>query len=87
MLLQVNVSLDRSGPIFFVFFPNCPLCFKRQITLSIVLSSKTRFDLFATVDTPKMNCLSILDENHGVTDQHNDEKAASNGGAEMGLDS
>ena len=34
-----------------------------------------------------MNCLSILDKNHGVTDQHNDEKAASNGGAEMGLDS
>ena len=55
--------------------------------LSIVLSSKTRSDLFATVDTPKMNCLSILDKNHGVTDQHNDEKAASNGGAEMGLDS
>ena len=68
-------------------FPNCPLCFKRQIMLSAVLSSRTRSHLSATVDTAKMNYILILDENHGVTNQHNDEKAASNGGAEVGLDS
>ena len=70
-----------------VNFPNCPLCFKRQITLSVVFSSRIRSHLFATVGTAKMNCVLILDENHGVTNQHNDEKAASNGGAEVGLDS
>ena len=69
-------------------FPNCPLCFKRQITLSAVLNSRTsRSHLSATVGTAKMNCVLILDENHGITDQHNNEKAASNGGAEVGLDS
>ena len=69
-------------------FSNCPLCFKRQITLSAVLSSRTsRSRLSATVGTAKMNCVLILDENHGITNQHNDEKATSNGGAEVGLDS
>ena len=68
-------------------FPNCPLCFKRQITLFVVLSSRTRSHLSTTVDTTKMNCVLILDKNHGVTDQHNNEKAASNGGAKVGLDS
>ena len=70
-----------------VNFPNCPLCFKRQITLSAVLSSRSRSHLFATVDIAKMYCVLILDENHGVTNQHNDEKLASNGGVEVGLDS
>ena len=70
-----------------VNFPNCPLCFKRQIMLSAVLSSRTKSHLSATVDTAKMNYILILDENHGVTNQHNDEKVASNGGAEVGLDS
>ena len=70
-----------------VNFPNCPLCFKRQITLSAVLGSRIRSHLSATVGIAKMNCVLILDENHGVTDQHKDEKAASNGGAEVGLDS
>ena len=68
-------------------FPNWPLCFKRKITLSIVLSSRTRSHLSATVDTAKMNYILILDENHGVIDQYNNEKAASNGGAKAGLDS
>ena len=66
-------------------FPNCPLCFKRKITLSVVLSSRTRSHLSATVDTAKMNYILILDENHGVIDQYNNEKAASNGGAEWVL--
>ena len=66
-------------------FPNCPLCFKRKITLSVVLSSRTRSHLSATVDTAEMNSVLILDENRGVTNQHNDEKAASNGGAEWVL--
>ena len=70
-----------------VNFPNYPLRFKRQITLSAVLSSRTRSHLSATVGTIKMNCVLILDENHGVINQHNDEKAASNGGAKVGLDS
>jgi len=39
------------------------------------------------VGTAKMNCVLILDENHRITDQHKDEKAASNGGAKVGLDS
>ena len=55
--------------------------------LSTVLNSRTRSHLSATVDTTKMNCILILDENHGVTDQHNDEKAVSNVGAEVGLNS
>ena len=70
-----------------VNFPNCLLCFTRQITLSVVLSFRTRSHLSTIVDTAKMNCVLILDENHGVTDQHNDEKVASNGGVEVGLDS
>ena len=70
-----------------VNFPNCLLCFTRQITLSVVLSFRTRSHLSTIVDTAKMNCVLILDENHGVIDQHNDEKIASNGGAEVGLDS
>ena len=32
-----------------------------------------------------MNYILILDENHGVIDQYNNEKAASNGGAEWVL--
>ena len=36
--------------------------------LFAVLSSKIRSHLSATVDTAKMNCVLILDENHGVTD-------------------
>ena len=55
--------------------------------LFAILSSRARSHLSATVDTTKMNCILILDENHGVTDQHNDEKAASNVGDEVGLDS
>ena len=55
--------------------------------LSAVLSYRTRSHLSATVGTAKMNCVLILDENHGITNQHNDEKATSNGGAEVGLDS
>ena len=70
-----------------VNFLNCPLCIKRQITLFAVLGFRTRSHLSATVDIAKMNCILILDENHGVTDQYNDEKAASNGGVEVGLDS
>ena len=57
------------------------------VVRSAILSSRTRSHLSATVGTAKMNCVLILDENHGVTNQHNDEKAASNGGAEVGLDS
>ena len=36
-------------------FSNCPLCFKRQITLSAVFSSRTRSHLSATMDTAKIN--------------------------------
>ena len=70
-----------------VNFSNCPLCFKRQITLSAIPSSRIRSHLSAIVDTVEVNCILILDENRGVTDQHNNEKAVSNGGAEVGFDS
>ena len=55
--------------------------------LSVVVSSRTRSHLFATVDTAEVNWVLIFYENRGVTDQHNDQKATSNGGVEMGLDS
>ena len=68
-------------------FLNCPLCFKKQITLLAVPSFRTRSHHSTIVDTTEVNWVLILNENHGVTDQHNDQKAASNGGAEVGLDS
>ena len=55
--------------------------------LSTVLNFRTRSHLSVIVGTIKMNCVLILDENHGVIDQYNNEKAASNGGAKAGLDS
>ena len=39
------------------------------------------------VGTTKVNCVLILDENHGVTDQHNGQKVVSKRGAKVGLDS
>lgn len=53
-----------------VNFPNCPLCFKRHIMLSAVLSPITRSHLSATMDNVEVNWILILDENCGVTDQH-----------------
>ena len=68
-------------------FPSCPLCFKRQITLSAIHSLRTRSHLSAAVDIVEVNWVLILDENPGVIDQHNDQKAASNGGAKVDIDS
>ena len=39
------------------------------------------------VGTTEVNWVLILDENHGVTDQHNSQKVASKSGARVGLDS
>ena len=39
------------------------------------------------VGTTKVNWVLILDENHGVTDQHNSQKVVSKRGAKVGLDS
>ena len=39
------------------------------------------------VGTTEVNWVLILDENHGVTDQHNGQKVASKSGAKVGLDS
>ena len=39
------------------------------------------------MDIVEVNGVLILAENHGVIDQHNDQKAASNGGAKVDLDS
>ena len=39
------------------------------------------------VGTTKVNWVLILDENHGVTDQHNGQKVASKSGAKVSLDS
>ena len=77
-ILQLEVTVN---------FPKCALCFKRQIMLFAIPSSKTRSHLSTIVDITEVNWVLILDENCGVTNQHNDEKAASNGGAEVGLDS
>ena len=37
--------------------------------------------------TIEVNWVLILDENHGVTDQHNGQKVVSKRGAKVGLDS
>ena len=39
------------------------------------------------VGTTEVNWVLILDENHGVTDQHNGQKVVSKRGAKVGLDS
>ena len=39
------------------------------------------------VGTTKVNWVLILDENHGVTNQHNGQKVVSKRGAKVGLDS
>ena len=39
------------------------------------------------VGTTEVNWVLILDENHGVTDQHNGQKVVSKRGARVGLDS
>ena len=39
------------------------------------------------VGITEVNWVLILDENHGVTDQHNSQKVASKSGARVGLDS
>ena len=43
--------------------------------------------LLHVVGTTKVNWVLILDENHGVTNQHNGQKVASKSGAKVGLDS